>query len=126
MEYFWAGKWPENMAPRMKDFTIQGKGGRFDNVKLAPGKVFTAKISIEHPDFSKLSVRAEIMPEPVELSDGGDFEKRPETIEGLIRSANTSEIVFETPAAKGAYRIFVYVIDQHNNAATANIPFFIN
>lgn len=126
MEYFWRGKWPENMAPRMNDFSIEGKGGRFDNVKMDAGKVFTAKISIEHPDLSKLSVRAEIMPEPVELSDGGDFEKRPQTIEGLIRSANISEIVFEAPAAKGAYRIFVYVVDEHNNAATANIPFFVN
>jgi len=66
------------------------------------------------------------MPEPVELSDGGDFEPRPPSIEGLIISTNTSEVIFKAPEKKGAYRILVYVTDQYNQAGTANIPFYVN
>jgi hypothetical protein len=125
MEYMWTGRWPENLAPRMKDFVIEGKGGRFDNVRLEENGNYTAKIQVEHADLQALNIRAEIMPEPVELSDGGDYEKRPKTIDGLIISASTSEIVFKAPSQKGAYRIFVYVTDNYNNAATANIPFLV-
>jgi hypothetical protein len=126
MEYFWTGQWPEHMAPRMKDITIEGKGGRFDNVKLRRNTQYTVKLEVEHIDLQSLNVRAEVMPEPVELSDGGDYEPRPASIEGLIISANTSEIVFKAPEKKGAYRILVYVTDDHNQAGTANIPFFVN
>ncbi|MFN2395911.1 MAG: glycosyl hydrolase family 2 [Bacteroidales bacterium] len=125
MEYLWTGQWPENMAPRMKDITIEGKGGRFDDVMLEKNIEYTVKLDVEHTDMESLNVRAEVMPEPVELSEGGDFEARPSSIEGLIISANTTEVVFRAPAEKGAYRILVYVTDQHNQAGTANIPFFV-
>jgi hypothetical protein len=126
MEYLWTGEWPENMAPRMKDITIDGIGGRFDDVMLERSTEYTVKLDVEHVDMESLSVRAEVMPEPVELSDGGDFEPRPPSIEGLIISTNTSEVIFRAPEKKGAYRILVYVTDEHNQAGTANIPFFVN
>lgn len=125
MEYLWTGHWPKDRAPRMLDFTIEGKGGRFDNVSLEENHRYIARISIEHPNIESLSVRAEIIPEPKELSEGGDFEKRPKTIENLIISANTSEVSFNAPTGHGAYRILIYVVDDKNNAATANIPFLI-
>jgi len=125
MEYLWKGRWPENVAPKMHDITIDGKGGRFDNVRLEKDNEYTALITVEYPDNKNLSVRAEIMPEPKELSDGGDFEPRPESIEGLILSATTSEINFKAPAQTGAYRILVYVVNDHDHAATANIPFYV-
>ncbi len=126
MEYLWTGNWPENMAPRMKNISIAGKGGRFDDVMLDAGGEYTLELTVEHPGKSSLSVRAEVMPEPEELSDGGDFEPRPVTMDGLILSVGTSEVVFKAPVETGAYRILVYVTDEHNNAGTANIPFWVN
>lgn len=125
MEYLWTGSWPANKPPRMKDISIKGKGGRFDNVMLEAGDEYTTFLDVEHNNREDLAVRVEIMPEPVELSDGGDFEPRPESIEGLVISANTSEIIFRAPEEQGAYRILVYVTDKHNNAGTANIPFWV-
>jgi hypothetical protein len=125
MEYFWTGQWPEIMAPRMKDIIIEGKGGRFDNIMLEGNTEYTVKLKIKHSDLENLDVRVEIMPEPVELSEGGDFEQRPVTIDGLIISANTTEVVFKAPEEKGAYRVMVYVTDQYNHAGTANIPFLV-
>ncbi len=125
MEYLWTGEYPDQMAPKMHDITIQGMGGRYDNVRLDRDGEYTALINVEHPDNSRLSVRAEIMPEPQQLSDGGDYEPRPDSIESLIVSTNTSEIVFRAPAQTGEYRILVYVTDENNNAGTANIPFYV-
>ncbi len=125
MEYLWTGQWPDYTAPRMLDIYILDEGGRFDNIQLDKDTGYKVIIEVDHPDKTKLSVRAEIMPEPKELSDGGDFEPRPESIEGLVISANTSEVNFKTPAEEGEYRILVYVSDQDNNAGTANIPFLV-
>jgi len=126
MEYLWTGKWPQKMAPKIKNAIIKGKGGRFENVKLGMDKQYVAVVEIEHPNIGQLAARAEILPEPVELSDGGDFEQRPKTIEGLIISASTSEVVFKSPKEKGAYRIFIYIVDDNNNVGTVNIPFFVH
>jgi hypothetical protein len=126
MEYLWTGEWPDQKAPQVLDINITGKGGRFDSVHLTSNGEYVAQIQTEHQDISKLTVRAEIMPEPKELSDGGDFEPRPESIEGLIVSTNTSEIIFKAPTEPGEYRILVYVTDEYNNAGTANLPFYVN
>jgi hypothetical protein len=31
----------------------------------------------------------------------------------------------KTPEKEGAYRLFLYLSDGHNKAATANIPFYV-
>jgi hypothetical protein len=125
MEYLWTENWPEQKAPRVNNATIKDMGGRFDNVKLEANKEYSAVFEVELPSKGVLTARAEIMPEPVELSDGGDFEQRPQTIEGLIVSATTSEVVFKTPSEKGAYRLFFYAVDDNSNVGTVNIPFYV-
>ncbi len=126
MEYLWTGEWPEQRAPRIHDITIVGEGGRFDNVRLLRNGEYVVAVNMEHHDKESLNVRAEIMPEPQVLSDGGDYEPRPASIEGLIVSADIDGIVFRAPAEPGEYRILVYVTDEYNNAGAANVPFFIN
>jgi len=125
MEYLWTGEWPEHQAPEIRNFTIEGKGGRYDNVYLTADGEYRAHFSASHDAQQTLSVRAEIMPEPEELSDGGDYEPRPESIESLILSTNDAGISFQAPGDEGAYRIFLYLTDEHNHAATVNIPFYV-
>ena len=125
MEYFWTGTWPEQMAPRVTDLAIAGKGGRFDNVRLERHGEYVLQLNVDHANNSSLSVRAEIMPEPVQLSDGGDYEPRPPSIEGLVLTAGLSGISFRAPEEPGAYRILVFVTDDNHFAGTANIPFFV-
>ncbi|HSV88951.1 MAG TPA: hypothetical protein VLH61_09950 [Bacteroidales bacterium] len=125
MEYLWTGKKPQNAAPGIGEVYITGHGGRFDNVRLSPNGEYTMQFDVVYSNIENLRVRAEIMPEPVVLSVGGDFEQRPKSIEGLIISANSSEVVFRAPETKGAHRIFVYLTDPENFVATANIPFYV-
>lgn len=125
MEYFWTGNWPSIRTTRMNDFRIDGKGGRFDNVRLTAGGEYSASLEIGSVGETP-TLRVEIMPEPTKLSDGGDFEQRPVSIEGLVLSAGLDGIKFKAPSQSGPYRIFVYVLDGKGRAATANIPFFVN
>lgn len=125
MEQMWTGKQPEHMAPRVVNAIIRGKGGRFDNVKLKSNTEYSSLVEVKDTDLTKFKARAEVMPEPTELSDGGDFEQRPQTIEGLILSATPSEVKFKTPSEEGAYRLFIYITDNNNNVGTVNIPFYV-
>ena len=125
MEFLWTGKWPEQMAPRISDAKIRDKGGRFDNVRLKENTVYTAIVNVDYSGVWDVAARAEIIPEPVELSDGGDFEQRPESIGGLIMSVTPEEVVFRSPSQKGAYRLFIYISDNYSNTGTINIPFLI-
>jgi hypothetical protein len=125
MEYLWTGEWPKHLAPRINNALIRGKGGRFDNVKLKQNTEYSALIDLNNQSNGNISARAEILPEPVELSDGGDFEKRPTTIDDLIKSISTSEVVFNSPKEKGAYRLFIFIVDDFDNVGTINIPFLV-
>lgn len=124
MQYMWTGKWPENRAPMLKKFHLEGKTA-YDNVKLKTETTYNAEVDVEDPDDDKLSYSWEIIPEVPEnmQSDGGDFEQRPLSV--MKKSTDDSEIAFKSPENPGQYRLFIYAYDGHNNAATANIPFLV-
>ncbi len=124
MQYLWTGEWPENRTPQMQQFTLNGQTA-YDNIYLAASEVFEAEVLATDPDEDPLTYRYEILPEVPrdKQSDGGDFEPRPETIFGKDSKVNT--ITIAAPEKSGEYRLFVYVFDGHNSAATANIPFYV-
>jgi hypothetical protein len=66
------------------------------------------------------------MDESKEESVGGDFEKTPTSYPKLILTTSGSSVDFKAPRKKGAYRLFVYVKDTNNGAATANFPFYVD
>ncbi len=78
------------------------------------------------PDNDKLNYRWELLTEPTQVGEGGDFEARPKPVENLISGkANNGQATLKAPDKEGAYRLFVYVTDGNNNVATANIPFYV-
>ncbi|MBE0662885.1 MAG: DUF4434 domain-containing protein [Bacteroidales bacterium] len=124
MQYVWTGEWPENRAPQLQQFLLNGQTA-YDNIYLTASEQIEAKVYATDPDGDNLTYRWEMLAEvPRENhSDGGDFEPRPETIFGQDTKENTISIT--APATPSEYRLFVYVFDGHNNAATANIPFCV-
>lgn len=124
MQFLWSSKWPQNRAPHLYSLLMNGKKAT-DNIYLAPGSTGYALAMVTDPDNDNLQYRWEVMPEPTQLSTGGDFEARPKSIEGLIKSGASSAVELKVPEKEGAYRLFVYVTDGNNNVATANIPFYV-
>lgn len=124
MQHLWTGEWPENRAPQLHHFLINGQTA-YDNVYLNTSEIFEAEVLATDPDGDPLTYRYEILPEvPLEKqSDGGDFEPRPETIYEIDSKLNL--VAITAPQKPGEYRLFVYVFDGHNSAATANIPFYV-
>lgn len=124
MQYLWSGKWPKNQAPHLYSLQLNNKKA-IDNVYLSKGSTYSAYANAIDPNNDKLTYRWEILPEPTQLSEGGDFEARPKPLTGLVTAATNGKATLKAPTAEGAYRLFVYVTDGNNNVATANIPFFV-
>lgn len=125
MAFLWTGSWPDHRAPRLTDITIDG-AGRSDDVRLAPSQAVTAVLETDAGGRADVEARAEILPEATVLGEGGDYEPRPQAVDGLIGRTTAESVEFVAPAERGAYRLFVYLVDDHNHAATANIPFFVD
>lgn len=124
MQFLWSGHWPLNKAPHLYSLQLNDKKA-IANIYLQPGETYPAIAIATDPDNDQLTYRWEVLPEPTRLSEGGDFEARPVAVEGAVTNSNDGKATLKAPSAAGAYRLFVYVTDGHNNVATANIPFYV-
>ncbi len=123
MHYIWNNKWPKNRTPQIESFTIDGKTA-YENVIMGAEKSYTASLKITDFENDAINYSWEILPESVDLQDGGDVEIRPKSVEFVIVNQKNGDITFKSPTS-GAYRLFVYADDGHGHAATANIPFLV-
>ena len=124
MQFLWSGNWPKNKAPHLYSLKVDNKKA-IDDIYLSPGENYKAIAVAFDPDKDKLFYRWELMPEPTQLSTGGDFEARPKSLDGLVKPGENGNVTIKTPDKEGAYRLFVYIMDGNNNVATANVPFYI-
>ncbi len=121
----WTGKLPKNQAPAISSITINQKD-RYSSVYLKPGKEYSLAAVVTDPDNDKLTYKWELLPESTDIKSGGDAESKPQPVK--FKSSESSvegELIFYAPRQEGAYRMFVYAYDGHENAATANIPFYV-
>jgi hypothetical protein len=125
MQYLWTGAYPENKAPHIYAFSLDGKKA-VNSIQLKAGTKYKALVDAIDPDNDKLSYHYEILPEATNVGEGGDHEDRPESITLALEDLNKDQLNITAPVKNGAYRLFVYVNDGNNNVATANIPFYVN
>ena len=126
MHYLWSGRWPANRAPHVYSLQLNGKKA-VQNVYIKAGETYPVLAVVTDPDQDGLTYRWELLPEPTQVGEGGDFEARPKPVaNAFLRSINNGQASLKTPEKAGAYRLFVYVMDAHNNVATANLPFYVN
>ncbi len=124
MHYLWTGSYPENRAPQIQEFELQTQANTNEAV-FAPGDTLNLFAQVTDPEGDELEYVFELLAEvPVDQqSEGGDFEKRPDTLMRLESDLNAVKLPL--PSEPGEYRVFVYAFDSQRNAATANIPILI-
>lgn len=122
MQYLWSGKYPDNKAPHIYAFNLDGKKAQH-SVQLKAGASYEVIVDAADPDNDALSYHYELLPEATNVGEGGDHEDRPATVP--LKLENVKKVSIKAPAQKGAYRLFVYVKDGKNNVGTANIPFYV-
>ncbi|KAI9438865.1 glycoside hydrolase superfamily [Russula earlei] len=125
MQFLWSGTWPANQAPHIYSLQVNNQKP-IDFLSLQPGSQNSAVTVAFDPNDDPLTYHWEILPEPTQLSDGGDFEPRSTAVaNSIVGNANQNKISFVAPAKEGAYRLFVYIGDGKNKVATANFPFYV-
>lgn len=125
LTYLWRGEWPDERAPSITAFTIEGQRAA-DSVVVDAGAIATASVDVVANHNEPLSLRWELLPESTDIKSGGDPESRPAAVSGrIIASADNGEMQFRVPETPGAYRLFVYAQNGHGKVANANQPFFV-
>jgi hypothetical protein len=121
----WSGKEPQNRAPSIDTFLLDGRVAN-QNIVFAPGQLVSALVQSTDLDKDKLTYIWQVVPESTDKKSGGDAEIAPKPLRGVFNrgTRRSSSVQFEAPKA-GQYRLFIYVFDGNNNVATANIPFLV-
>ena len=122
MQFLWTGEWPDNRSPQIESFLLENQEAT-ESITLKPNGIYSAKVIAKDPNQDILTYSHEILHESIDLQDGGDHEERPSTVQWKNTIDQNGEITFAIPDEEGQYRVFVYVHDNKNHVATANIPF---
>ena len=126
LQYNWTGNWPVNQSPQIDEVTINGKNS-YQSVYVEPGQVCELRVKNSDKDNDPLQYKYEILPESQDIKSGGDLESRPEGVKFKVKSdSGDGNLSFKAPTKAGPYRMFIYIYDGNGNAATANIPFYVN
>lgn len=118
MQEMWTGKPPVNRVPTISEFKIDLNRGE-------GGTTVKATLAASDPEKDALSAEWKLFEETERYSVGGDHEKAPPEVSGAITSSDLSGATLTLPKKPGAYRLYVTVRDNHNGAATANLPLLV-
>lgn len=123
MQKCWTGEWPAARAPRIesrKDMTMNGHTAE-QAIKVATGSSNTARVTAKAATEVNLRYQWIVFREGDHKSDGS----MPDGIADLFSDNSLPEVSFKAPANPGAYRLYVFVLDDVNKkAASACIPFY--
>ena len=124
MHFVWNGEWPENRSPQLDSLKLDSKTA-FENIRLSKNQMYEAEVFIHNFENDTLKYKWEVLHESKDLGVGGDYESKPESLTGLINGSN-HKVQLKAPDKSGEFRLFVYVMDEQNKVATANIPFIVD
>jgi hypothetical protein len=123
MQYMWTGKKPVNAAPLVDSLNIDNYV-RYQQIVVERGSAHSARVTAGDSDKDRLRYKWEIRPEAKYAAYAGQGELVPEPVPGLVGTYG-EQIQFNAPQERGAYRIFVYVYDDHGHFSTGNLPFYV-
>jgi len=125
MELEWTGRLPSDRAPEIvywqSSVTLR---------EVPPASRHAAEVVLRHPGRPLLQDQPHPkVPYQIRWEILGEAPPRgrqwPVSCPGCITSARDGRVAFKAPSKEGAYRLYVYVVDDAGRAATANVPFFV-
>lgn len=130
MTFSWTGKWPQNRCPSVTELRVRPKSSREKTPAatehvFAPGTEIECTVKSTDPDGDALEFKWELRSASTDKRTGGDRERAPPAHPTAIVSANGPSANIRCPVTTGAYRVFVYALDHHGNAGTANAPILV-
>lgn len=121
MNEIWTGKPPENRVPKIESITVH------TSQPARPRDAIIATVQASDPENDPLKIEWILHREQSEFKTGGEPEKLTDAFPDAItgRSPDGRQVELKLPFEPGGYRLFVYVRDDKNGAATANVPVYV-
>lgn len=114
----WKDSIGEYTGPQMKYIMLNGKGAP-ESIVLTPNVTAEAELFLPKNKKQDLDIEWEIRPES--WNEPGSSE----VLEGIAFQSEGNITTFKAPAKEGPYRLYVYLRNNTEYYATANIPFYI-
>jgi hypothetical protein len=124
LQLLWKGQYPANRAPDLTSLLLAGHKDS-DNIRLAPGQLYPATVTVTDPEGDTLNCRWEVLPDMRMKFNSREIITPPEPVPGSVAQVSGTRAVLRTPTRPGPYRLFVRVFDGHGSVATSNIPFLV-
>ena len=123
LDNYWKNS-KRNTAPIIHSFKLNGQE-KTESVKVKKSDICHFSFEASDNENDELEFVFELMPESKDKKAGGDYEKAPEPISFNVIEQSNSKLSIKAPKITGAYRLFIYILDNHQNVATANIPSYV-
>lgn len=120
----WSGFKPAFWAPQILSFGLN-QSEATASVISKKGALVKVDLKVQHNEPPSLRFKWEILPESEFTKSGGDAEIRPDAIPVMMKGDLGKGFNFKAPFQRGAYRLFVYIEDNHEQVACANFPFLV-
>jgi hypothetical protein len=120
MTELWSGAPPADLAPTAEPLILDGEP------RVDPGDEVRVRAVVADPEGTALRVRWALRRESGDYAPGGDFRPMLPDIEGAVIEAGEDGALLRMPVDPGPYRLYFYAHDEAGNAATANLPLFVN
>ncbi|MFM1903710.1 MAG: hypothetical protein RLZZ440_1610 [Planctomycetota bacterium] len=118
----WTGHWPENRAPILDTVEMPMAGKR-----VAPGTKFELEARYRDPEGGPLDYRWDVREESSDRRVGGDAERPPALVPGVVLpAANAGQATLTAPERPGSYRLFVTVLDGDGSGCMDNWTFHVD
>jgi hypothetical protein len=124
LQQVWSGSAPQYWAPKIDSFLLN-KQLPYQSLEFRKGANVNLQLNVTHNNLESLKYKWELLPESEFTKSGGDAEKRPDAVPIAVRGNLKDGYNFKAPFQKGAYRLFVYIYDTHEQVACANFPFWV-
>jgi hypothetical protein len=124
LQEVWSGVKPQNWAPQITAFELEQTKPE-GSFMCRKGASVSVNLKVVSANLEGLKYHWEILPESEFTKSGGDAELKPEAISVNMKGNASSGYSFKAPFQKGAYRLFVYITDTHEQVACANFPFWV-
>jgi hypothetical protein len=124
LQQVWSGSAPQYWAPKIDSFLLN-KQLPYQSLEFRKGANVNLQLNVTHNNLESLKYKWELLPESEFTKSGGDAEKRPDAVPIAVRGNLKDGYSFKAPFQKGAYRLFVYIYDTHEQVACANFPFWV-
>lgn len=118
LENIWKEKEVVYKGPKL-DYILLNEKGALENIVLSPGFPSEAEIILPKNYAQDLKYTWEIRPE------SWYFRFKSTVVEGIDFEIKNEKVKFKAPEKGGPYRLFVYLTNDSDYFATANIPFYV-